>query len=169
MAPAVSSPSPLSPLHPESEVLNTIPDPRTPSPAVSESRNGSTDSRASQHPDLSNEVAALSTKLINSINTQTRLDDSLQESRHELEATRQRLKVLEASDREHTKAIENGLLVSRSDFDKMEGRLRKEVADERQAKAAVDKEKRRIESELENLTTALFTEANEVRFMCMAG
>ncbi|KAF2488830.1 hypothetical protein BU16DRAFT_531883 [Lophium mytilinum] len=163
MAATVASPSPLtSVFHPESEVLNTIPDPRTPSPIIAVSRSGSTDSRASQHPDLSNEVAALSTKLINSINTQTRLDDSLQECRHELENARQRLKVLEASDKDHNEAIEKGLLVSRGDYDKMEARLRKEAADERQMKAAVDKEKRRIESELEQLTTALFTEANEM-------
>jgi hypothetical protein len=44
----------------------------------------------------------------------------------------------------------------------MESELRKELAEERRQKGAVEREKRRIESELENLTTALFEEANTV-------
>jgi Rab guanine nucleotide exchange factor SEC2 len=74
--------------------MNTIPDPRAPTPLSTSSRNNSTDSN--MHPDLSQEVATLSTKLINAINHQTNLDDSLQQTRHELDAAREKVAALEA-------------------------------------------------------------------------
>lgn len=158
MAAVMASPNASALFRSDSEVMNTIPDPRTPSPASAASRNGSTDS--SQHPDLSNEVATLSRKLINAINYQTNLDDSLQATRHELETARERLVLLEAAAKEHEEMIEMGLLVTKEEYDRMDNGLRKELAEERKQRAAVEKEKRRIESELETLTTALFEEAN---------
>ena len=71
--------------------MSTLPDPRsrTMSPA-----NDTSPSTPSQHPDLSNEVATLSTKLINAINHQTNLDDTLSATRHELESSKERIKHL---------------------------------------------------------------------------
>ena len=69
---------------------------------------------------------------------------------------------LETAAKEHAEMIEKGLLVKRGDYNNMETELRKELAEERRQKGAVEREKRRIESELENLTTALFEEANTV-------
>lgn len=158
MAAVMAPPNPSSLFRTDSEVMNTIPDPRAPSPAVGLSRSGSADS--GHHPDLNNEVATLSTKLINAINYQTSLDDSLQATRHELEAAKERLLQLETAAKEHAEMMEKGLLVKKEDYDNMESGLRKELAEERKQKSAVEKEKRRIESELENLTTALFEEAN---------
>ena len=160
MATVMAPPNPSSIFRTDSEVMNTIPDPRAPSPASAPSRSGSTDS--GHHPDLNNEVATLSTKLINAINYQTSLDDSLQATRHELEAARERLVQLETAAKEHAEMIEKGLLVKRGDYNNMESELRKELTEERRQKGAVEREKRRIESELENLTTALFEEANTV-------
>lgn len=158
MAAVMAPPNPSSLFRTDSEVMNTIPDPRAASPASAPSRSGSTDS--GHHPDLNNEVATLSTKLINAINYQTSLDDSLQATRHELEAARERLVQLETAAKEHAEMIGMGLLVKRDDYDNMESELRKELTEERRQKGAVEREKRRIESELENLTTALFEEAN---------
>jgi len=69
----------------EGENLSTLPDPRsrTASPASDPSRA----TTPSQHPDLSNEITTLSNKLINAINHQTNLDDTLTATRHELEAS----------------------------------------------------------------------------------
>ncbi|KAL9072104.1 MAG: hypothetical protein Q9157_005230, partial [Trypethelium eluteriae] len=134
--------------------LNTLPDPRSPSP--------STLQRSDSHPDLSNEVATLSTKLINAINHQTNLDDSLQSARAELDAARENIAQLEAANREHTKQSEQGLLVSRAEYDRMLAQLSKELNVERQSRATAEKDKKRIEGELENLTTALFEEANQM-------
>ena len=137
--------------------LNTLPDPRSPSPSTVQ-RNGTPDS----HPDLSTEVAMLSTKLINAINHQTNLDDSLQSARAELEGAREKIAQLEAANREHTKQSEQGLVVSRAEYDRMLEQLSRELNVERQARTNVEKEKKRIEGELENLTTALFEEANQM-------
>ncbi|KAF2089989.1 Sec2p-domain-containing protein, partial [Saccharata proteae CBS 121410] len=146
---------------PDSGILNTIPDPRTPSPSFLSPRKGSAGEPPStppQHPDLSNEVALLSTKLINAINHQTTLDDSLQTSRHELEAAKKRIAQLEAAAAEDAQMM--AMMVPKDDYERMESQLRRELAEERRQRLAVDKEKKRIESELENLTTALFEEAN---------
>lgn len=98
--------------------LSTLRDPRVASTSdLSRTRSAST--AASHHPDLSNEVANLSDKLIQAINHQTFLDDSLAVARQELE-------------------------------------------EERRRRTTVEREKKGIETELENLTAALFEEANKV-------
>ncbi|KAM5442484.1 rab guanine nucleotide exchange factor S2 [Microsporum ferrugineum] len=98
--------------------LSTLRDPRVASTSdLSRTRSAST--AASHHPDLSNEVANLSDKLIQAINHQTFLDDSLAVARQELE-------------------------------------------EERRRRTTVEREKKGIETELENLTAALFEEANKM-------
>lgn len=113
---------------PQTSELNTLADPRAPSPAP-KFKGSPADSV--NHPDLSNEVAALSTKLINAINHQTALDDALQGTRHELEAARQRIAQVES-----------------------------EVVDEQRKRNVAERDKRGMEQELENLTSTLFEEAN---------
>ncbi|KAI9708796.1 MAG: rab guanine nucleotide exchange factor S2 [Bogoriella megaspora] len=140
--------------------LNTLPDPRTPSPSIGH-RNGSAESGV-QHPDLSNEVATLSTKLINAINHQTNLDDSLQSARAELEAAREEITRLKASNEEHLKLKDQGHYVSRIEYDRMVEQLNKELNTERTSRLNMEKEKKKIEGELENLSMALFEEANQM-------
>ncbi|KAF2104951.1 Sec2p-domain-containing protein, partial [Rhizodiscina lignyota] len=145
----------------ESEGMNTIPDPRSPSPASVYSRSSShSPASAEHHPDLSNEVAALSTKLINAINHQTTLDDALQETRHELDAARERIAQLEKAAREHSELISQGLLVKKEEVDRKEGRWRNDLNQEIQKREIAERDKRRMEGELENLTANLFEEAN---------
>ena len=124
----------------DSDYLNTIPDPRTPSP--NPQRTSPAEDSQDPHPDLSNEVAMLSTKLINAINYQTNLDDSLQHSRHELEAARQRIAQLEQETQQHKSMVSSGALVNK-----------------------VEKGRKEMEVELETLTSALFEEANTVSKM----
>jgi chromosome segregation ATPase len=116
----------------------------------------------SQHPDLSNEVATLSNKLINAINHQTNLDDTLSETRHELETSRERIRQLEQENLEHADLLARGVLIRRSIADAEKLKLNAIIAEERRSRADVEKEKKSIEQELENLTTALFEEANKV-------
>ncbi|EON66210.1 hypothetical protein W97_05603 [Coniosporium apollinis CBS 100218] len=158
MASVLPPPSPSTYFRAESEAMNTIPDPRTPSPHSEKSRHGSTDS--AHHPDLSNEVAMLSTKLVNAINYQTSLDDTLQATRHELEAAREQLARLEAAAKEHADMIAQGLLIRKANHDIAVNRLAHNLENEKQKTAVAEKERKRMESELENLTTALFEEAN---------
>lgn len=155
------SPGPVRSMlgRPESGVLNTIPDPRTPSP---NNRPGSSAERPEtpRHPDLNDEVATLSTKLINAINHQTNLDDNLQQARAELDMARRRIGQLETDAQEHARVMQR--MVKKEDYDNLEMTLRKQLLEEKKARFAADQEKKRIENELEALTTALFQEANTV-------
>ena len=139
--------------------LSTLPDPRSHLASPDISRSNST---SPQHPELSNEVAALSNKLIHAINHQTDLDDTLNEKRHELEAAQERLRQLEPMVQEHRSLVTNGILVRHSDVEAELVRLKTALADERRQRVRAENEKKGIEQELESLTTALFEEANEV-------
>ncbi|KAG0642943.1 hypothetical protein HOY80DRAFT_880786 [Tuber brumale] len=112
--------------------------------------------------DLNVEVAALSNKLINAINHQTQLDDSLSQTRHELEISRARVKQLEAVARENADMLAKGLLVKKSDIEAETKQLKDRLNEERRLRAKAEEEKRVIERELEGLTAALFGEANEM-------
>jgi hypothetical protein len=140
----------------DSDYLNTIPDPRTPSPNP-QSTSPAEDSQ-DQHPDLSNEVAMLSTKLINAINYQTNLDDSLQHSRHELEAARKRIAQLEEETEKYNSMVSSGALVNKTEVDI----LKQELAESQKQRDIAEKGRKEMEVELEGLTSALFEEANTV-------
>ncbi|EOA85670.1 uncharacterized protein SETTUDRAFT_161852 [Exserohilum turcica Et28A] len=142
--------------HQESDGINTIPDPRSATPQPTHSRRDSNDS----HPDFSQEVSTLSTKLINAINHSTMLDDSLQQARHELEAAKDKLMLLEAQVKEHENKVAKGLLVEKVVYDKMEKQLMSELKEERKRRAQAEAAKRKTDGEVEALTAALFEEAN---------
>ena len=116
---------------------------------------------ASHHPDLNIEVETLSNKLISAINHQTHLDDALTATRAELEAAQEKALRLDAQNREHKMLIANGDLVKKSDLDS----LRTQLAEERKRRQQTEKEKKSIETELENLSAALFEEANQVSIL----
>ncbi|KAL2292942.1 hypothetical protein FJTKL_07972 [Diaporthe vaccinii] len=117
--------------------LTTIPDPR--SRAMTPS-NADDASSLQQHPELNDEVAHLSSKLIHAINHQTTLDDNLSQTRAELERAREQIQSMEVQ-------LE---------------KQREIIADEKRLRLEAEDEKRRIEQELENLTTELFEEANKM-------
>ncbi|KAF3482337.1 GDP/GTP exchange factor Sec2p [Arthroderma uncinatum] len=73
--------------------LSTLRDPRVAS--TSDLSRTTSTSSTSHHPDLSNEVANLSDKLIQAINHQTLLDDSLAVARQELEEERRKRSTVE--------------------------------------------------------------------------
>jgi chromosome segregation ATPase len=158
-APGIPTPRNLSPYNDEDGNMSTLPDPRsrTMSPV-----NDTNPSSPSHHPDLSNEVATLSNKLINAINHQTNLDDTLSVTRHELEACRERVRQLERENSEHANMLARGILIKKSTSDSEKIKLVTSLTEERRQRGEVEKEKKNIEQELENLTTALFEEANKV-------
>jgi hypothetical protein len=145
----------------DSEVMNTIPDPRSPTPQPVQARENSSEA-GGHHPDLSQEVATLSTKLINAINHQDTLDNTLQQTRHELDATREKLAHYEKKVTEHENLLSAGRLVEREVYQKMEKQLMSELAEEKRRRLEAEKAKRTVDSEVENLTSALFEEANTV-------
>lgn len=138
--------------------FRTIVDPRT----ASTDDLSRSDSTSSRHPDLNSEVATLSDKLIKAINHQTTLDDTLSQTRQELEASRARIAQLEAENRSHTAQITGGILISKQFADERANKLSADLTEANRQKALVLQEKRGIESELETLTASLFDEANKM-------
>lgn len=156
--------------------MSTLPDPRTRalSPSedireVSGSPSPSPSPALPQHPDLSDEVATLSTKLINAINHQTVLDDTISATRHELESANGHIRELEAQLASQREMMSGDVWVRRSTLDTERKAMQAEkrtmqsrVAEEAAKRVETEKDKRKIEQELENLTTALFEEANRM-------
>lgn len=130
---------------------------------MSPANDNSLGSPSPAHPDLSNEVATLSNKLISAINHQTNLDDTLSETKHALEASQKRVKQLEQENNDHAELLARGILIRKSVAEVEKSKIVVQLAEEKRQRAEVEKEKKSIEQELENLTTALFEEANKVR------
>lgn len=121
----------------------------------------------SESPDLNTEVAALSNKLISAINHQTKLDDSLSATKHELEIAQGRVRQLEQDNNDYRNKVARGLLLEKQDVDVERQKLLKKLSEESMQRGQAEKDKRNIEQELENLTTALFDEANKVCRRCV--
>lgn len=138
--------------------FNTLRDPRI---ASTTDLSGTPDS--SHHPDLNSEVATLSAKLVQAINNQTNLDDSLSATRQELEAAQERLSVVEAENERYRADISSGIMVKRSDVESEILSMRSTLDEERSKRSVAEADKKEMEQELETLTAALFEEANKVR------
>jgi chromosome segregation ATPase len=138
--------------------FNTLRDPR-----IASTTDLSKTSESAHHPDLSNEVASLSVKLVQAINNQTTLDDSLNATRQELEKAQDKLQALELENEKFRNDVANDILVKRSEVESEIMSLKTAVAEERAQRLLAEKEKKDIEQELEALTAALFEEANKVR------
>lgn len=145
--------------HPKFEEnnFNTLQDPRLVIPSEVSSSTSS-----SHHPDLSNEVAALSVKLIQAINNQTTLDDNLVATRQELETALGKIQALELQNEKYRKDIAEKVYVKKADADIELMRLRGLLAEECAQRSTAEKAKKLIEQELETLTADLFEEANKV-------
>ena len=140
------------PLQGHDNVIDT----RTPSPTGANS-SAAVDSVA---PDLSAEVTLLSTKLLNSINYNANLDDTLQQTQHELAQVRTELAKVRAQTRETDDMIAKGVFVRKAQVEATMAKLKQDLATERASREAAEKSKKETEGELEGLTTALFEEAN---------
>ena len=120
---------------------------------------------SSHHPDLSNEVAALSVKLIQAINNQTNLDDSLVATRQELELAQGKIQALEFQNEKYRRDIDNKVYIKKVDSDREISQLRDALAEETVQRLAAEKGRKNIEQEVETLTAALFEEANKVGYL----
>ncbi|KAL2147400.1 hypothetical protein VTI28DRAFT_9864 [Corynascus sepedonium] len=147
-------PSPLD----DDNDLSTIPDPR--SRAMSPAGRDSV--APAHHPDLNDEVATLSTKLINAINHQTTLDDNLSAARVELEKSHARIRELEAQLEKQREMLAGDVWVRRTTVEAESAKLMARAAEEKRARLDMEQQKKKIEQELENLTAALFEEANKM-------
>lgn len=115
-----------------------------------------------QHPDLNDEVATLSSKLIHAINHQTTLDDNLSQTRAELDKAREHIKSMEAKLAKQQEMLVGDIWIRRKSVEAEKTNLLSRVAEEKRLRLEAEQEKKRIEQELENLTTELFEEANKM-------
>lgn len=129
--------------------FHTLPEPKT----GSTSNLSDVGSSSSHQPDAG-EVSALNDKLINAINLQTVLDDTLQHTKQELEASRARIAQLEAEAKAHREKLLGGLLVSKEDVDK-------QLSGERDERFKAEASMRDMQAEMENLSVSLFEDANQ--------
>ncbi|KAF4990439.1 hypothetical protein FDECE_14380 [Fusarium decemcellulare] len=142
-----------------SDEMSTLPDPRSRGMSPADDGGAST---PNHHPDLNDEVATLSTKLINAINHQTILDDSLSATRHELETARDRIRTLEAQNASQREMLAGDVWIRKHTVEAEKKVWQAKIADERQKRLDTERDKKKIEQELENLTAALFEEANKM-------
>lgn len=147
-------PSPLTDA--ENPELSTLPDPRsrTSTPILG--------SEGFAHPDLNSEVTTLSNKLISAINYQTYLDDTLSATRAELDKARGQIKTLEDRNATQREMLAGDVWIRKTAVEEEKKKMLAKLASEKAHSEEVEKEKKKIELELENLTTALFEEANKM-------
>ena len=154
------SPSSFDSLPSESD-FSTIKDPRLRN-SSSNNNNVQRSVSAPHHPDLNSEIATLSAKLVQAVNNQTILDDTLVATRHELNKDQAKIQTLEMENAKYRSDIANQVLVRKVDADQEISHLKLSLAHEAAQRANVEQGKRNIEQELETLTAALFEEANKV-------
>lgn len=140
--------------------MTTIPDPR--SRSMTPANVDGSPSPPEQHPELSDEVAALSSKLIHAINHQTTLDDNLSETRAELEKSREQIRSMELQLAKHKEMLVGDIWIRRKSAEIEKTNLLSRIAEENRFRLEAEAEKKRIEQELENLTQELFEEANKM-------
>jgi hypothetical protein len=126
------------------------------SPAIGEG------SPKEKHPDLDNEVTALSNKLINAINHQTSLDDSLSSARLELGQAQQRIRQLEEQIGRQQEMLAGDVWIKRKTAEAEKTKLLATLALEKKTRLDEERQRKKMELELESLTTALFEEANKM-------
>ncbi|TQW01210.1 hypothetical protein V2A60_002217 [Cordyceps javanica] len=141
--------------------MSTLPDPRSRQVSNAEDQENDADT-PSHHPDLSDEIATLSTKLINAINHQTALDDTLSATRQELQTAHGRIRELEQQNETQREMMAGDVWIRKSTVESDKRAMKLKLDSEASKRRDIEIEKKRIEQELETLATALFEEANKM-------
>ncbi|BFZ64640.1 rab guanine nucleotide exchange factor S2 [Saitoella coloradoensis] len=104
-------------------------------------------------------------KLITAVERQADLEDALNSARRELEASKARLSTLEEEARvnaEKLGMVDRGEYILKSDAEQVQAQLTKELNEATNGKKQAEKERKGMETELEELTCSLFEEANKM-------
>ncbi|KAB5559792.1 hypothetical protein GE09DRAFT_914215, partial [Coniochaeta sp. 2T2.1] len=142
--------------------LSTIPDPRSRAMSPLSATGGDGSPKDEKASDLDNEVTALSNKLINAINHQTTLDDSLSNARLELSQAQQRIRQLEEQINRQQEMLAGDVWIRRKTAEAERTQLLASLALEKKTRMDEESQRKKMELELEGLTTALFEEANKM-------
>jgi len=120
------------------------------------------DSSVMEAPSVQDEITALSAKLINAINHQTNLGNTLSSTRQELEQARELIRRHEATIESQREMLAGDVWVRRQTVEHEKKEILQKVAAEKKARLDAEQEKRKIEGEVEALTASLFQEANSM-------
>ena len=138
--------------------LSTIPDPR----AHDASPTFPSAPMKPHHPDLSDEVAALSQKLVHAINLQTTLDDTLSQTRLNLALANARIEELESTVARQKETLESDIWIRKSNVEPEKELLRARIREVKRQRDSVEAEKQQIESELATLSTEAIAEGQKM-------
>jgi hypothetical protein len=158
-----------------------LPDPRTPSSASSVSRNDSVVDGS--QPDYLEEISKLSEKLVNAINHQTSIDDTLQHTRHDLERTRrdrelahselelarQEISRLQAEAQQHASLIETGALVPKAEVDQIEAQWRLSAEQTKvRWKETMDQTEAKFKANEDQIAAQAKADVDQIQTQCLA-
>ncbi|CAK7562167.1 MAG: rab guanine nucleotide exchange factor S2 [Sporothrix epigloea] len=131
--------------------INTIPDPRLRAIRLASGTKAA---------DPEDEITTLSTKLIDAINYQSTLDDTLSRTRMELEEAREQVRKLEQLTARQKEFLASGLWVRKAAVEEEKVLMLVKSRDEKRLRLEAEAAKAKIELELETLTAELFEQAN---------
>ncbi|KAL5604393.1 uncharacterized protein BROUX77_004579 [Berkeleyomyces rouxiae] len=157
-SPSDSVTAPLTPVDSEEADLSTLPDPRVKLSSVPEEE----DRQAAATTALENEVTTLSNKLISAINHQTILDNTLSETREELSRAKDSVHRLEGVVTKQREMLSGDVWIRKKAYEAEKCDLIAKIGEEKKLRLDVENEKKAMERELEQLSTALFEEANNL-------
>ena len=107
-------------------------------------------------------LSELSTKLVEAVEKQADLEDTLAVTRHELEVANQKLRQLEEAQKEYADMMEKGMLIEKKEVENETTELTRRLLEESKHRVQAENDKNKIEQELEMLTARLFEEANNL-------
>ncbi|BGP16542.1 hypothetical protein JCM10213_000546 [Rhodosporidiobolus nylandii] len=112
--------------------------------------------------DLTSQVTSLNTKLVKSYTTRGELEDDLHESTELQQRLQKRVAELEVDKKRWEKEIEQGGWVEKNHVQGEMQRLMTKVVEETKSRETAVQAHSALETEIENLTSNLFTEANKM-------
>ncbi|EPQ26460.1 uncharacterized protein PFL1_06108 [Pseudozyma flocculosa PF-1] len=112
--------------------------------------------------DLTNQVTGLNGKLVKSFERISDLEDDLSDSQERVKAMSAKIAELEKERQEHLAALNTGLLVEKAHVSSEMQRMMDRVIEETAQRGKAESDKQRIESELDELSSSLFNEANKM-------
>jgi len=112
--------------------------------------------------ELRSQVTGLNTKLVDSINRMSDLEDELSVAHNRILVHTTRIAELSKERDQYISAMNTGLLVEKAHVTSEMQRMMERVVEETAQRGKAESDKTRIETELEELSAALFNEANSM-------
>ncbi|SNX81886.1 related to GTPase activating protein sec2 [Melanopsichium pennsylvanicum] len=122
----------------------------------------STETLQAQVKDLTNQVTGLNEKLVKSFNRIADLEDDYSDAQDRIRNMSVKIKELEKERSEHLDALNTGLLVEKAHVSNEMQRMMDRVIEETAQRGKAESDKSKIEAELDELSSSLFSEANKM-------